>query len=159
MEAARPAAASDVPEIARLVGLARAAMLEERGGALWLAAEGRTQFDLTSIPAVVGDPDHHLSVGALDGHVVGYLYADLVPLADSPRPMAVIRELYVEPEGRDVGVGEALMDRVLEWAEARDCGGIDSFALPGNRAMKNLFERYGLVARAILVHRPLGADP
>jgi GNAT superfamily N-acetyltransferase len=159
VEAARPAVAADVPEIARLVRLARDAMTAERGGALWLAAEGQGQFDVTSIGDVVSRPGHHLSVGTLDGSVVGYLYADTVPLAGRSGPLAVIRELYVEPDGREVGIGEALMDGVLAWARAQGCAGIDSFALPGNRALKNLFERYGLVARAILVHRPLGGDP
>ena len=28
--------------------------------------------------------------------------------------------------------------------------------LPGDRALKNLFERFGVVARAIVVHKDLG---
>jgi len=48
------------------------------------------------------------------------------------------------------------MDLVLEWCDARGCRGVDSLALPGERATKNFFERYGLTARAIIVHRPLG---
>jgi GNAT superfamily N-acetyltransferase len=159
MEAARPAVPADVPDIARLVAAARAEMLDQRGGPLWLAVEGRDQFDVDSIASVIGRPDHHLVVGTIDDHVVGYLYADLAALADGYGPRAVIHELYVEPEGREVGLGEVLMDSVLAWAGAHGCSGVDSFALPGNRAMKNLFERYGLVARAILVHRTLGGDP
>jgi GNAT superfamily N-acetyltransferase len=159
VEAARPAVADDIAEIARLVGIARAEVIDQRGGPLWLAVEGREQFDADSIASVVGRTGHHLVVGTLDDHVVAYLYADTTPVAGDERPMAVIRELYVEPEGREVGMGEALMDSVLAWAQEVGCGGIDSFALPGNRAMKNLFERYGLVARAILVHKSFGGEP
>jgi len=46
---------------------------------------------------------------------------------------------------------------LVSWAEQAGCIGIDAFALPGDRAVKNLFERSGLVARAILVHKRL--DP
>jgi hypothetical protein len=48
------------------------------------------------------------------------------------------------------------MDAIVAWAEAAGCVGIDSLALPGNRETKNFFETFGLVARAIVVHRPLG---
>ena len=131
-----------MPEQFRLPGILH--------GVRWIAD------DALAAVRIAGDDGGPL---AETGSVVGYLYADTVPLADRPRPMAVIRELYVEPDGRDVGIGEALMDGVLAWAREQGCDGVDSFALPGNRALKNLFERYGLVARAILVHRPLGGDP
>ena len=39
--------------------------------------------------------------------------------------------------------------------EPRAAAGIDGFALPGDRETKNFFERFGLTARAILVHRSL----
>ena len=35
------------------------------------------------------------------------------------------------------------------------CFGVDSLALPGDRHTKNFFESFGLVARAIIVHRSL----
>ena len=43
----------------------------------------------------------------------------------------------------------------IAWATERGCFGIESMALPGNRETKNFFERFGLVARAIVVHRAL----
>ncbi len=48
---------------------------------------------------------------------------------------------------------------LIAWCEEHGCAGIDAVALPGNRATKNFFERYGLTARALLVHRRLGPDP
>jgi hypothetical protein len=47
------------------------------------------------------------------------------------------------------------MDELQAFCETRDCLGVDAIALPGNRDTKNFFETFGLVARAILVHRPL----
>jgi hypothetical protein len=54
-----------------------------------------------------------------------------------------------------VGVGEAVMDHLVAWCRAQGCFGVDSLALPGDRQTKNFFESFGLVARAIVVHRPL----
>ena len=48
------------------------------------------------------------------------------------------------------------MDHILAWARDHGCFGLDSLALPGDRATKNFFESFGLVARAIVVHKPLG---
>jgi len=93
-------------------------------------------------------------VGTLDDHVVGYAVASLRSRHDTGR-VASISELFVEPAARCVGVGEAVMDAVVRWAEANGCVGVDASVLPGNRAAKNFFERFGLTARAILVHRSL----
>ena len=49
------------------------------------------------------------------------------------------------------------MDAVLAWAGEQGCVGVDALALPGDRATKNFFETFGLVARAIVVHRDLHA--
>ena len=67
-----------------------------------------------------------------------------------------IVHVYVEPWARGVGVGDALMAALLD--EAARCGArsVGGSALPGDRGMKNLFERNGLVAREILVERRLG---
>ena len=67
--------------------------------------------------------------------------------------MALIEELYTEPEARGVGVGRRLIQAVELWARATGCIGIESMALPGDRDTKNFFEAAGLIARAIVVHR------
>ena len=64
-------------------------------------------------------------------------------------------DLYVLPDARGVGVGEAMMGLCLDWARRNGCIGLDSMALPGDRHTKNFFESFGLVARAIIVHRRL----
>ncbi|MDH3754909.1 MAG: GNAT family N-acetyltransferase, partial [Acidimicrobiia bacterium] len=70
--------------------------------------------------------------------------------------LAVLEQIYVLPEARGVGVGESIMGEVEAFAQSQGCIGIDSLALPGDRATKNFFETFGLVARAITVHRKLG---
>ena len=98
---------------------------------------------------LLADELHEVVVGTVDDAVVGYA------VARGGGPVAAIEELFVERDAREVGVAEALVNHLLDWARQAGCRGIDGFALPGDRATKNLFERFGMVARAIIVHKPL----
>jgi GNAT superfamily N-acetyltransferase len=149
LEAARSAQRSDVPDVVRLGQDARTVARAQRGGSVWLAHDGRPTLPSGTVDGFVADPDYEVVVGTLDGAAVGYA------IARADGPIAVIEELFVEPEAREVGVGEALVEHLTAWAHARHCTGIDGFALPGDRATKNLFERVGMVARAIIVHKEL----
>ena len=93
-------------------------------------------------------------VGTIDEAIIGYGSVRVVGLADG-RPLGVVDELFVEPEGRGVGIGEAIMDLLVAWCVERECVGVDAIALPGDRDTKNFFETFGLKARAIVVHRAL----
>lgn len=97
-------------------------------------------------------------IGDLDGAAVGFAAARLVELADGTS-LAEIDALYVLPEARGVGLGEALMDEVLAWAHDAGAAAVDAVALPGDRVTKNFFERYGMTARALQVHRRLAPPP
>lgn len=154
MESARPAVAEDLAAVALLAEAAIAELAPTRGGAVWSRREARSLPAIDSIEAAHADPDQLVAVGTIDDTVVGYAAVRVEHLRDGG-VLAVLDDLYVAAEGRGVGVGEAMMDLVLAWAEDRGCFGIDSVALPGNRATKNFFESFGLVARAIVVHRPL----
>jgi len=104
-------------------------------------------------------PRSSVIVGTIDGTVVGYGASAIEDLCDGA-PLAVVSDLYVDPEARGVGVGEAMMDALVAHAEAAGAIGIDALALPGDRATKNFFESFGLKARAIVVHRDLRpSDP
>ena len=100
------------------------------------------------------DPDALVIVGTIDTTVVGYAACHVEPLHDG-RAIARITDLYVLPDARKVGVGEAMMVALEEWARERSLVGLDAVALPGDRDTKNFFETFGLVARAIQVHRSL----
>jgi ribosomal protein S18 acetylase RimI-like enzyme len=153
-EAARTAVLDDLPAIVPLAGAAAAEKRDQKGGPVWWRRE-RRQGDLgEALRAAVAAPDHEVAVGTLDGTVIGYAVARAEPLADGGL-LGVVEDIYVDPGARAVGVGEALMDHVLAWARDRGCFGVDSLALPGDRATKNFFESFGLVARAIVVHKPL----
>ncbi|MDQ1404050.1 MAG: hypothetical protein QOG03_2366, partial [Actinomycetota bacterium] len=96
-------------------------------------------------------PDHLVISGTLDDVVIGYAAARIEVLRTGDR-LAVIDELYVEAEARAVGVGEAVMASVVEWAGSQRCVGIDAMALPGDRNTKNFFEMSGFTARLLVMH-------
>lgn len=155
METARVANATDLE---RLVELARAVITELRptkGGEVWARTAGRAEPVDEALRAALADADHLVVVGSVDEAVVGYGVARFNELRDGGR-LGVIGDLFVEPEFRGVGVGEAMMGLLVDWCEEQGCFGVDSVALPGNRPTKNFFEGFGLVARAIVVHRSLG---
>jgi GNAT superfamily N-acetyltransferase len=149
METARRATKADLASVVELEATARQAVAAQRGGPLLLARDVRP-FD----PASIDDPDRLVVLGTIDDVPVGYAAVALSTIGDGVR-VAVVESLFVEPDAREVGVGEAIMDFVLHWSAAQGVSGIDAVALPGDRATKNFFERFGLTARAIVVHRSL----
>jgi GNAT superfamily N-acetyltransferase len=152
-EAARPATPDELADLVELARAAVAEKAEQKGGPVWLRREARREPEVTLAEALKA-PDHEVAVGTLDGTPVGYGVARIEQLADGGR-LGVVDDLYVDPGCRAVGVGEALMDHLLAWCREQGCFGVDSLALPGDRSTKNFFESFGLVARAIVVHRRL----
>jgi GNAT superfamily N-acetyltransferase len=156
-ESARTA---ELAELADVVALARMAIDEkrtQRGGELWARRERRPDPLDESLRASIGAPDQEVAVGLLDGTVVGYGAVRIELLADGGQ-LGIVDDLFVDPGGRAVGVGEALMNHLIDWCRRRGCIGVDSLALPGDRHTKNFFESFGLVARAIVVHRRFDDD-
>ena len=153
-EAARRAHPDDVARLAELSRQAHEELQIERGGALWSVREARPEPVDAGLAAAVVDPDALVVAGCYDGVVVGFSSVHIEPLRDGST-LAVLDEIYVEPGARGVAVGEAMMELVLIWCRDRGVRGIDSLALPGTRETKNFFERFGLTARAIVVHRDL----
>ncbi len=152
MEAARPAVAEDLPRLAELTGQAREELGPTRGGGVFLVREARP--DRPDLSAGIEDPDRAVWSGTIDGFVVGYAAAHAEELHDGSR-LGVIDSLFVEPEARSVGVGEALINLALDWCRSRGCTGVDAVALPGNRATKNFFEESGFTARLLVMHHRL----
>ena len=152
--AARSARLEDLDIVSALCTAAIEELRPNRGGDVWSRHEARTMPVDESVSADFHDPDRLLAVGTIDETIVGYAAAHTEALHDGAS-LASLTDLYVLPGARSVGVGEALMEAVLDWARTRGCEGIDSLALPGDRHTKNFFETFGLVARALRVHRAL----
>jgi GNAT superfamily N-acetyltransferase len=154
IEAARPASTDDLPRLAELARDAIAELRSTKGGEVWARREARVEPIDDSLTTDLGNADAIVLAGAIDDAVIGYAVAVIERLPDGG-DLTRLTDVYVEPEARGVGVGEALLDAVVAWATERGCIGIDSLVLPGNRETKNFFESFGLVARAIVVHRSL----
>lgn len=160
MEAVRVATADDLPELTRLAALARAELSAERGGPMWLRLHGRRDPVASTLSADLADAEAGrglVVLGTFASVAAGYAVAHRQALDDATT-IAVVSDVYVEPGFRGVGLGAALIDEVMTWARAEGCRGVDALVLPGMRASKNFFEREGLTARAILVHKALGPD-
>jgi GNAT superfamily N-acetyltransferase len=151
-EGARQAGADDLDDLVHLAGAAIAELREQKGGALWVRRHARVEPLATSLGASLADAEQHVVVGTIDDTIIGYGVVRIERLAGDER-LAVVDDLFVLPGARGVGVGEEMMDLLIAWSEAAGAVGVDSLALPGMRYTKNFFERFGLVARAILVHR------
>ncbi len=154
MEAARAATEHDLPALVELAAALRAELADQRGGGLWLQREARPEPLAAGLRALLGRDDACLVAGTIDGTVVGFGTAEVEALRDGTR-LGVVRELFVEPGAREVGVGEAIATELTAFCAAAGCAGIDAIALPGARAAKNFFERSGFTARAIVMHRRL----
>ena len=154
-EAARTAEASDVAAIVPLVVAAGAEKRAQKGGPLWFRRERRWGEVDVELVSAISRSDHEVVVGTLDDVVVGYGLARTERLADGSL-LGLVDDIYVDEEARQVGIGEAIMEHLLAWCRDQGCFGVDSLALPGDRSTKNFFESFGLVARAIIVHKPLG---
>jgi GNAT superfamily N-acetyltransferase len=153
-ETARVADLGDLGDLEWLARQAIEQMRSLRGGVLWSLTLGRQEPLVASIEAAMVDPDQRVVVGLIDETVIGYGVVGIQGLADG-RALGVVEELFVAEGARAIGVGEAMMDLLIEWCTERHCVGIDAVALPGDRATKNFFETFGLKARAIVVHRSL----
>lgn len=151
---ARPAIDDDLDVVVALAGAAIAELTPLRGGAVWSQTDARIEPFVDGFRAELGRADATVVVGTIDDTVVGYGAAQVQALHDG-RGIARITDLYVLPDARKVGVGESVMGELEAWARDNELVGLDSIALPGDRDTKNFFETFGLVARAITVHRSL----
>ena len=151
MEGVRPATDADVERVAALCRQALAEMAPARGGAVYVAREARPEPIEAGLVTALADGAQRLWVGTIDDVVIAYAAAAVERLRTGDL-LGVIDDIYVEPEARGVGVGEALMDVALTWLSAEGCTGVDARALPGDRATKNFFEGSGFSARLLVMH-------
>ncbi len=94
--------------------------------------------------------------GSVLSFIAGFgstIMASLTVRIDST--VASIQHVYVVPDSREVGLGDALIQTLLSELRTRGVQSVEAQALPGDRGMKNLFERHGLIAQTILVGKSL----
>jgi len=152
VEHARPATLDDLDIVAALWDLGVAELDGQRGGSLLAGALARP--DLSGwLRAVLSDPERLITLGFLESVPVGL--ASTYCERDRREPVGVVELIYVEPEARQVGVAEAMLEVVMPWCQAQGCRGVDAPALPGSRPAKAFFEDNGFLARLLVMHRAL----
>ena len=129
----------DLALVEEFIALSKTESLQYRGSTLVLPSD--TTLDRLTL------------VGGLGSTVMGTLRA-----VHRGSGTWFIENVFVLKECREVGIGDALMLRALELLSERNAMRVESSAMPGDRATKNLFERHGLVAQTILVGKSL-SDP
>jgi GNAT superfamily N-acetyltransferase len=154
MEHARDAQLGDLARITELGKGLHDELAGQRGGQVWSGNEAIAPPFPAAYRRYLEHPGHALVAGCIDDVVVGYGTFEVHVLHDGRR-IGLVRELYVEPGAREVGVGEAIVECLLARARAEMCIGVDAIALPGGRAAKNFFEDMHFTARALVMHHEL----
>lgn len=152
-ESTRPATADDVSEVVALLEEGRAGIADARGGAMWLQRQAIPGPLPEAATTAIADESWLVQLSLIDDVPLGVLIVERETVRS--QTVAVVRELFVLEAARGVGLGELMMDATMEWARAVGAVGVDGYALPGDRATKNFFETFGLVARGIVVHRAI----
>ena len=149
---ARPASETELPELLRLYRLLEAEQAELKS--LWPVADGLAEPVENSFTSILADADSAVVLGTIDEVPMGFMWMRLealLPQGDGAQ-VGSVRLVFVQPEARGVGVGEAMISMVL--ADFRDRGVklFDSHVSPGHRLAKNFFESNGFSARRIVMH-------
>jgi ribosomal protein S18 acetylase RimI-like enzyme len=150
--AARQADKTDLAELVRMYQLLEA----EQGAlrALWPVADGLPEPIDLAFGRQLEDEDSLVVIGSIDDVPVGFLWIraeSLLPQAGDAR-IGSVRLVFVEIEGRGVGVGEAMITMVMDDFRSRGITLFDSHVSPGHRLAKNFFESHGYSARRIVMH-------
>ncbi|MEC6988000.1 MAG: GNAT family N-acetyltransferase [Actinomycetota bacterium] len=140
----RLAQLTDVAELQNLEEMARRRIADERGGERLLEVTPPRDDQWFAEGYVT-------LVALIDDVPVGFL---------SMRTGAIsfIEGVFVHPDAREVGCGDALVDEARNIAKERGGRRLEAIALPGDRETKNLYERAAITAKAITVAVDL-SDP
>lgn len=154
MEAARTAIADDLTEVLALADLARAEIHDLKGGPRYLEREGRSEPDRAALQSMLDDAEQHCVVGTIDDVIVAFAAARTEMLRTGDL-IAEMTEIWVMPEARGVGLGEVMLDAIMDWARSEGCVSLEGSVHPGNRDAKNFFERAAMVTRLLRVSTSL----
>lgn len=109
------------------------------------------KVDLTDEKALrvwswISDKNHELDGAAAhdeDGNLVGFVHYRQVPHTLTARRGLYLDDIYVKPEGRNTGVGHALMAFAQEYAREHKLSTIELVTKPDNKEAQKLYEDLG----------------
>jgi len=155
--AARAATKEDLPDLAALVTGCASALGPERGGEQFAAREFLVPPYAAGLETMLSDRDVLVLSGTIDDQVLAVAVVRIEMLADDG-VLGRLELLFVDPDAREVGLGEALVGAAIAWASEHGATGLDAYALPGGREVKNFLESSGFVARLIVMHCDVSAS-
>lgn len=161
----RPAQDVDLPDLERLVAAAWAELDGRKGAWLW-ARFNAPPGNISEVSRLAISDISTTLIGSIDQTPVGFgcfhierlhhpaaaITGESCEANPSQTLLGVVDGLYVEEEGRCVGVGDALILAMMDICREAHCVGIDAWALPGERQTKNFYEAHEFSARSITVH-------
>ncbi len=100
---------------------------------------------------LVNDAKYRLLVGLSEGVIHGYLLVEIF----KPLDKALIKQVFVDSSARQLGLGAMLIEHSEKIARESGCTVLEGLALPGDRDMKNLFERATMSAQLLSVGKNL----
>jgi GNAT superfamily N-acetyltransferase len=101
--------------------------------------------------STIGNNTSLVIVAETSGQIVGYAKGDISVV----RAKCVVSHIYVDQMARQIGIGAGLIAEIARIAKSRGCTTLDALALPGDRKMKNLYERVGMPARLLIASKTL----
>jgi GNAT superfamily N-acetyltransferase len=149
---ARVAVPEDLPALLALYRGLEVEMTELHP--MWPLADGLPEPLESAFIDSMSDEDTIVVIGDLDGYPFGFLVAvveDMLPQGRGKR-VGSIHLVYVDPDAREVGLGETMRDFALDMLRERGIRRFDAHVLPGHRLAKNFFEAGGFSARSIVMH-------
>ena len=153
LESARIAEQNDRIIFQSLFDASREEIADHKGADLWEKTRALNGTSSEVFEKVFEHEDFICILGTYDDYPFGFLIAQWVTIYD--QRSLDIREVFVDSEMRSVGIGEAMMSSLFDQANKSNTFSIVARALPGDRELKNFFERFKLTARIIEVERKL----
>lgn len=117
---------------------------------LWNESEGLPDPVAAAIAGLIDTGA--VTVGAIDGVVMGFLVAEERTLVDARERVGMIRYLYTDPEARGVGVADEMFTHGVTKLRNEGIEAFDAVVSPGHREAKNFYEAHGFSARRITMH-------
>ncbi len=137
----RDAVPEDVEELREVLATG-----DDRTGEVEQVAAG-----CTAVASIAADPDQRLLVAVLDGRIAGAVHLIRGSLSPMHTDSAVhVLHLHVLEEYRRHGVGHALMEGTVAWAEEKDTTHVLAAASVGSRDANRFMARLGLTQVAVV---------
>ena len=115
------------------------------------ATEQDGQAARAALARIAADPDQRLLVALVEGSVVGAVHLVRATVSPVHCESAVhVTHLHVLESHRRRGVGRALMEAVVGWAEEKDTVHVIAAAAAGSRDANRFMARLGLGQVAVL---------